>query len=273
MKKTLFAALVVLAGCGVGANDAAVGGESDVTTTQLGLSYADFKAQVVTVPDTDGEDVFVYNGDSVVVGEAALEDEWEKYIKVGNLIINRVGAGDDRWSNAQKLNLSYCVSNRFGANKAAVVRAMASATGAWQAAANVRYVYNSAQDANCTSRNANVVFDVNPINVNGRFLARAFFPAQARSTRNVQIDNTSFAAGANLVGILRHELGHTLGFRHEHTRPQSGACFEDNNWRVLTSYDSASVMHYPQCNGTGSFASLQLTALDRSGAASVYGAP
>jgi serine protease len=89
----------------------------------------------------------------------------------------------------------------------------------------------------------------------------------------VLVDNTSFqldpTGKLSLQGILRHELGHTLGFRHEHTRPDSGACFEDNNWRPLTSYDAFSVMHYPQCNGQGDWA-LTLTAIDNSGAACVY---
>jgi serine protease len=272
MKQTILAALVILmVGCGAGADQASVQNESDVTTTQLGLSWEKFQEIVVKVPGT--EDGYVFDGDTFVASSKELRKLYDDHIQQGNLIINQVGGGDDRWTDAQKLNLTYCISNSFGARKSAVVTAMAGATGAWEGAANVKYVYASSQDGNCNGANGNVVFDVNPINVNGQFLARAFFPAQPRSERNVQIDNTSFAAGSNLVGILRHELGHTLGFRHEHTRPESGTCFEDNSWRVLTSYDSASVMHYPQCNGTGSFASLQLTARDASGAASVYGAP
>ena len=87
----------------------------------------------------------------------------------------------------------------------------------------------------------------------------------------MKIDNTAFTQTGNptMTGILRHELGHTLGFRHEHTRPEAGTCFEDNNWRALTTYDSASVMHYPQCNGTGDW-TLTLTTRDAQGAASVY---
>jgi len=69
--------------------------------------------------------------------------------------------------------------------------------------------------------------------------------------------------------ILGHELGHTLGFRHEHTRPEAGVCFEDLNWRPLTPYDSASIMHYPQCNGTS--LDLSMTATDRQGVVALYG--
>jgi serine protease len=153
-----------------------------------------------------------------------------------------------------------------------VIQAMASATGSWEAAANVKYVHVSAQDSNCTSSNTNVLFDVNPVNAGGQYLARAFFPGNSRSSRNVLIDNSAFGGTQpTLAGVLRHELGHTLGWRHEHTRPESGTCFEDNSWRALTTYDSASVMHYPQCNGTGGWA-LNLTAKDIAGAQAVYGA-
>ena len=92
-----------------------------------------------------------------------------------------------------------------------------------------------------------------------------------RSQRNVLIDGTAFNTTWTLTNILTHELGHTLGFRHEHTRPEAGTCFEDNNWRALTTYDSASTMHYPQCNGTSQ--DLSMTTRDRQGAASLYGAP
>jgi hypothetical protein len=71
--------------------------------------------------------------------------------------------------------------------------------------------------------------------------------------------------------VLRHELGHTIGARHEHTRPEAGTCYEDSDWRPLTSYDAFSVMHYPQCHGRGDWA-LILTAKDKFGAACLYGA-
>jgi hypothetical protein len=119
-----------------------------------------------------------------------------------------------------------------------------------------------------------VLFDVRPVDVNEEYIARAFFPNEPRASRNVLIDESAFNLDPNgkltLVGVLRHELGHALGWRHEHTRPESGTCFEDQDWRPLTTYDAFSVMHYPQCNGAGDW-TLDLTAKDKSGAACVYG--
>ena len=114
------------------------------------------------------------------------------------------------------------------------------------------------------------MFDVRQVQT-PQYLARAFFPSTSRSGREVLISSSSFGniKPWSLAGVLRHELGHTIGFRHEHTRPESGACFEDNQWRALTAYDSASVMHYPQCNGTNK-GDLVLTNLDKTGAHSLY---
>src|SRR5687767_4050331 len=150
---------------------------------------------------------------------------------------------------------------------------MAGPGGDWAKPGAVGCVDGSARGASCNAANPNVVFDVRPVNVNGQYLARAFFPNEPRTARNVLIDESSFDLPANetlqLAGILRHELGHTLGFRHEHTRPESGTCFEDTSWRALTAYDAASVMHYPQCNGTQN-GDLVLTSLDQAGANAVY---
>ncbi|MEL6548016.1 MAG: pre-peptidase C-terminal domain-containing protein, partial [Myxococcota bacterium] len=128
------------------------------------------------------------------------------------------------------------------------------------------------QDGDCTRTNPKVLFDVRPIDSFGQYLARAFFPNASRTARNILVDGSTFDVSEplTLTGILRHELGHVLGFRHEHTRPEAGTCFEDNNWRDLTPYDSNSVMHYPQCNGTGDF-SLEITGLDAQGVVALYG--
>ena len=271
MKRSLLAcySLVIAAlaaGCAVDEANLA-DGESVGDTF---VSFEEFETTVYQEPETG---VYIVDGDTPIENREQLELFYEQHVRSGALIVNQVAQGDDRWSDAQKLNLTYCVSTAFGSQYSAVVQAMQTAADAWQGAAYVKFVYRSDQDASCDANNTNVVFDVSP--TSGQpYLARSFRPSYTRVNRNVMINSTSFGALApwTLAGILRHELGHTLGFRHEHVRPEAGAtsCFEDNSWRALTPYDSASVMHYPQCNGTNS-GDLVLTQQDKDGAASLYG--
>ncbi len=248
-------------------------------TTEGPLSWQEFAAMAWREPDTGA---FVTNGDELAEDEAALRAAFERYRAevdvdrgdVGRaeqpLVVNRVGGKDDKWPAAQARSLTYCVSrSSFGARYHAVVTALADAAAAWEAVADVRYVHRDDLDDAC-GRSADVVFDVRQVSRQS-YLARSFFPSSRRSAREVLIDTSAFKTIApwTLTGVLRHELGHTLGFRHEHTRPEAAACFEDASWRALTRYDSASVMHYPQCNGTDE-GDLVLTSLDEKGARSLY---
>ncbi len=235
-------------------------------------TFEQFEADTYHEDFDDG--VYIVNGDTPIVDIKALEEFYLSIYDQGSgLIVHRSGNLDAKWNDTQKLNLTYCVSSGFGSNKTKVVDAMAAAAGRWEQVANVNFIHSTAQDGSCTASNNNVVFDVRQ--VSGQpYLARAFFPNQGRSSRNVLIDTSALGnigGGWTLVGVLAHELGHALGFRHEHTRPESGQCFEDNNWRPLTPYDSTSVMHYPQCGGTGP--ALTISTRDAQGASALYGAP
>jgi len=247
------------------------------------LTYEEFRGQAYQEPDTG---MYVMNGDELIETEEAMHAAYDAYLQSvadaedraaglatteQTLIVNRVGGQDDRWAQATADNLTYCISqSSFGSRYSTVVSAMNSATAAWENYANVNFVHDSSKDGNCNARTKNVVFNVRQVN-SSQYLARAFFPSTSRRGREILIATSSFGniAPWTLTGILRHELGHTIGFRHEHTRPESGTCFEDNNWRALTAYDSASVMHYPQCNGTQN-GDLVLTGLDQDGAAALY---
>lgn len=237
-----------------------------------GMSFEEFKARTYREPGTG---LYIIDWDTPVSGDDALREVWEA-TQQGALAVYSINGQDIKWDNTQKKNLTYCISNNFGGNKQIVIDAMRSAgENGWEKFADVNFIYVPAQDGNCTAANTNVVFDVNPVNANGQYLMRAFFPNSPRNERNVLIDNTAFQnnGGAPFANIVAHELGHALGFRHEHTRPEANAttCFEDNSYRGLTPYDGASVMHYPQCNGTSQ--TLAFTMRDQQGVVALYGPP
>jgi len=223
----------------------------------------------------DGQ-VFVVNGDEAMDSFGELRQFYDdmlatpKHVDEDSLIVNTVNGRDDKWSQSQVGSLTYCVSTKFGTRHADIVAAMASGSALWENASSaINYVYVPSQDASCTTRNNNVVFSVEPVQTT-QYIARAFFPSTPKRSRNVLVDDSIWSSGSwTPTNILGHELGHTLGFRHEHTRPESGTCFEDNNWRPLTPYDSSSIMHYPQCNGTSK--DLSMTASDVAGARALYG--
>jgi serralysin len=241
-------------------------------------TYEEFQQLVHQEADTG---YYIVDGDELVETQADLRAYYDAFVAARpddgtgsvqqGLIVNRVSGRDDKWASATASNLTYCIGSNFGSRKSAVVTAMNNATAAWEATARVNFVYSSGQDGNCSASNNSVVFNVRQVSGQA-YLARSFFPSSSRRAREVLIDASSFGSISpyTLTGILRHELGHTIGFRHEHTRPEAGGvCFEDNSWRALTAYDAASVMHYPQCNGSNR-GDLVLTSKDKSGARSLY---
>lgn len=244
-----------------------------------GKTFEDFAASVYKEPFEDGK--YIVSGDIAVADEKHLRELFERNIQgtddaaaEGDERLIVVAGANGTWNAARKKELTYCVSKDFGERYPRVTEDMRAAASAWESVADVKFKHVDQQDATCTASNTAVLFDVRPYNSNGKYLARAFFPNERRATSNVLIDPSSFARPSNdnlqLVGILRHELGHTLGWRHEHTRPEAGVCFEDDDWVPMTNYDHLSVMHYPQCNGGGDW-KLLLTDRDKSGAACVYG--
>lgn len=209
---------------------------------------------------------------TVGFGEAAINQDGTR----SSALVGIVEAGKlVRWS--PQTVLSYCVlKNTFPRLEwyEEVVTNMQRATGAWEAICGIKFSYVPSLDSSASVRPAGVLFPVRHIAAGGAFIAAAFFPNDPPSRRRVLIDPSYFTTSFDHVGVLRHELGHTLGFRHEHIR--SGAppvCpHEDTTGTInLTDYDPQSVMHY-FCGGVGS-RKLEITPVDRMGAQQLYGPP
>jgi hypothetical protein len=248
--------------------------------------FAAFKARTFKEPFEGG--VYIVNGDTPIEDDAALRrfynreivGEWKSLafgVDLRNyapaIALDAPGGVPTFWKPAERKALRYCVAVSSGPRYKAIVDAIETASAAWEAAADVDFEHVAALDAGCNVSTPGVVFDVRTVDVGGQYFARAFLPRHARARRNLLIDESSFhliPGKLELVGILRHELGHVLSFRHEQTRPESGRCFEDNEWKPLTTYDAFSVMHYPQCTDVQNWG-LQLTATDKLGAACLYG--
>jgi Matrixin len=160
------------------------------------------------------------------------------------------------------------------------VESVNAATQAWQDTCDIVFEHRSEFDghtnvsASPEDIDASLVFTVRYIDGGGQFIAAAFFPTYPPARRRVLIDPSFFADDLSFdrVGVLRHELGHTLGFRHEHIRSEAPAACPDEpayDTLNLTDYDPRSVMHY-FCGAVGS-RELAITELDRLGAQKVYG--
>lgn len=271
MSRPLARTVAAAAGTAIAVSTAlAVTASAAPNDTGTAPTWEEFRTS--TYVDVDG--AYVVNGDEAIDTKGALRQFYDDMVAEpdpmeNGLVVNTVSGRDDKWSASTAANLTYCVSTRFGSRYTSVVNAMRSGAGLWEAASSrVNFVHVSSQDSSCTTRNSSVVFSVEPVQTN-QYIARAFFPSSSKSVRNVLVDDSIWTSGWSPTNVLGHELGHVLGFRHEHTRPESGACYENSSWRPLTPYDSSSIMHYPQCNGTSD--DLSMTDTDRAGVRALYG--
>ena len=180
-----------------------------------------------------------------------------------------------RWELGKVLTY-YIAKETFSPEQYIIVRdSIRDATEDWMKVCGIQFEYQPQLDTNNTKRN-DALFSVRFLDAGGAFIAAAFFPDDPPARRIVVIDPSFFIPGLlfNKVGVLRHELGHVLGFRHEHIRSGAPAgCPGEPLFDTidLTKYDPTAVMHY-FCGGVGN-KELEITNLDREGARRVYGLP
>jgi hypothetical protein len=236
------------------------------------VSWEDFRAQTPSEPWTGGR--FIVDGD-IALDEAGLRDyynAWFAAVGISPENLAPMGA-TTLWPFPDSFFLAYCISTDFGSNLATVEDAMQAATASWSSRVGVQYAYLLDENGSCNADNTNVTFDVRPVSGAG-YAAVSFFPESPRSTRSLLVDTSTFTAspgGPNLEAVLRHQLGHTLGFQHEHLWLDPACNSEDSRLAVqIAIYDSDSVMHLPACRPSEFGGTIQ-TEGDLVGAISLYG--
>src|SRR5687768_3413715 len=121
MLKTLLAATLaatLLGGC--------LTEDSTTLGSTQGESYEEWKAQLKREVGTG---YYIVDWDVVISDEGRLYEHWQESQSGQALSIYRINGADIKWSDTQKVNLTYCFGSTFtAANRTAVVAAMQGAT-------------------------------------------------------------------------------------------------------------------------------------------------
>ncbi|WP_144429680.1 FG-GAP-like repeat-containing protein [Myxococcus hansupus] len=271
-------------------------------------TWEEFLASAYFQPSTG---LYIANGDEVFTSLEELRSYYDARVRRSEngvsrnpLIVNAVDGEMKVWSATQKRHLTYCVDSvSLAARYDAVVRDLGAAMREWESAADVKFVHLSQYDGNCNPAQENVLFDVReayepsevcnvdpklvgcaprnepspglPPSYISSIIAQAFFPGVQRSARSLIINSYDLETDeryAVVNNVLSHEVGHILGFRHEHIRiPSTNPSCSGTDWLEVTEYDQQSVMSFTLCGGLDY--RRKLSDLDRAGARAIYGLP
>lgn len=224
------------------------------------------------------QDLFIVEGDLLLTDQELFayvvsRSQSERQIDTSaELIVNVHNGRRDFYADPDQRTLSYAVDRQsFPAEELyrIAVENMQTAAKDWQdACQECKIQFNHQPKFDLLPSTESVNFVVRYRDVKGSYIAAAFFPHDGPVRRYLNIDPSYFKTRFVKAGVLRHELGHILGYRHEQTRGVAGCFYENDSWQPLTDYDPKSVMHY-FCGGGGSL-TLNLTETDKTGHRRLY---
>jgi hypothetical protein len=227
-----------------------------------------FVSTLIEVPPSSGR--YIVEGDIVISSEEVnsylkgLSSPETAQVKSQELVVNLVGGKLDFLVSTDKRRLSYKVErNSFSSTQDyEFTRAnFRKAADDWIAACpECGISFSESTDPSA--------FVIRYEKVASGPIAQAFFPSSV--DRTLRIFPSYFQSGMEFdsVGVLRHEIGHILGYRHEHIQNIPGCFAEGTDWKPITPYTPNSVMHY-FCGGKGSF-DLALRDADKRGHRCLY---
>lgn len=183
---------------------------------------------------------------------------------------------------AVRHDITYCVSEAFGAERGAILRAIAYATTMWSSVIDVRFRFVTPPRCEVRGEDAQVIVvsecAVSPAVADAMLPWRGGRHGQTL-TLNVchEIWPSAVQSADALERIVLHELGHILGFVHAwNTIDYDGPCSCETRtaFLSLSAYDPDSIMNYPECGAPWTlFDPATLSEQDRLGAVAVYCAP
>ncbi len=221
-------------------------------------------------------EAYVVEGDIVLNSEEALYDYYvDTYLRPKSIINLTSEAHVDVRPNP--MSITYCIHATL-APSATEMNTLRGAMRDWEAVAAVRFV----ESASCTNLPAGS-FTILDVATNWSYGAYPELPVQ------------ELGVGTDGMGaaLARHELGHILGFRHEHIHSgadpewkppiltnaaQISRCTENPpnpnmEWYELTTYDPLSVMRYTDCTQGQGVQNVPISVMDGIGARMVYRPP
>ena len=211
-----------------------------------------------------------------------VREHWQSTTATtGAVAVHRSGGKDDVWAGTERLNITWCIrQSDFGTDANRVIDMLQKAASGWENAADVHWVHATAQDgSSCTRTNNSVKYNIERNFAWGSGLKAGMgWPSFARSDRFLELGRTYEWTDAELLAVMTHELGHSLGFVHEHDTASGCNYVTDNNYpyRQLTCYDGRGAMHYPDKPGWLDYPGHLLNFItwwDIEGAQALYGAP
>lgn len=202
------------------------------------------------------------NGDDLLMMLAEKDEKVSRFEP--RLLVDITKSRWNIWSWNQR-KLTYAVDrNSFsehGLNADRVVQEIQKAASDWVSACSACGITIDLHDDLGLTPNDKLTFVVR-YDSSPKFLALAFFPGDPFEKRFLRIMPSWFEAEQISTGIIRHEIGHILGYRHEYADVPNACSREADGWRRLTQYDNRSVMHFFCGLGTRD---MSLSELDKKG--------